>query len=102
MEDIKELLGKVAGGQTLSEPEAATAFDIIMSGDATPAQIGAFLMALRVRGETVDEITAAARIMRAKALHVAAPDFDDSALLPCLATGTPEPATTMAAAVEML
>ena len=74
MEDIKGLLAKVAGGDTLSEPEAGTAFDIIMSGDATPAQIGAFLMALRVRGETVDEITAAARIMRAKALHIAAPD----------------------------
>ena len=74
MNDIKALLGKVAGGDTLSEQEAETAFDIIMSGNATPAQIGAFLMALRVRGETVDEITAAARIMRAKALHLNAPD----------------------------
>ncbi len=45
-----------------------------MSGDATPAQIGAFLMALRVRGETVDEITAAARIMRSKALMITAPE----------------------------
>ncbi|MCW8969940.1 MAG: anthranilate phosphoribosyltransferase, partial [Rhodospirillales bacterium] len=57
----------------LTEAEAERAFDIIMSGDATPAQIGGFLMALRVRGETVDEITGAARIMRAKALHVDAP-----------------------------
>jgi anthranilate phosphoribosyltransferase len=72
--DIKGLLGKVAGGNALSEAEAGCAFDIIMSGDATPAQIGGFLMALRVRGETVDEITAAARVMRAKALHIAAPD----------------------------
>ncbi len=72
--DIKALLGKVAGGNALSEAEAGSAFDMIMSGDATPAQIGAFLMALRVRGETVDEITAAARIMRAKALHIAAPE----------------------------
>ncbi len=73
-DDIKGLLAKVAGGDALSEHEAETAFDIIMSGGATPAQIGAFLMALRVRGETVDEITAAARIMRAKALHIAAPE----------------------------
>jgi len=72
-EGIKPLLNKVAAGQALSEPEAEHAFDIIMSGDATPAQIGAFLMALRVRGETVDEITAAARIMRSKALMIKAP-----------------------------
>jgi len=72
-EGIKPLLNKVAAGQALSEPEAENAFDIIMSGDATPAQIGAFLMALRVRGETVDEITAAARIMRSKALMISAP-----------------------------
>jgi len=72
-EGIRPLLGKVADGQALSEAEAERAFDIIMSGDATPAQIGAFLMALRVRGETVDEITAAARIMRAKATHIKAP-----------------------------
>jgi anthranilate phosphoribosyltransferase len=72
-EGIKPLLNKVAAGEALSEPEAENAFDIIMSGDATPAQIGAFLMALRVRGETVDEITAAARIMRSKALMITAP-----------------------------
>jgi anthranilate phosphoribosyltransferase len=72
-EGIKPLLNKVATGQALSEPEAENAFDIIMSGDATPTQIGAFLMALRVRGETVDEITAAARIMRSKALMISAP-----------------------------
>lgn len=70
---IKPLLNKVAGGTTLSEEEASEAFNIIMSGDATPAQIGAFLMALRVRGETVDEITAAAKVMRAKATHITAP-----------------------------
>jgi len=70
---IRPLLGKVADGQPLTEAEAERAFDIIMSGDATPAQIGAFLMALRVRGETVDEITGAARIMRAKATHIKAP-----------------------------
>lgn len=71
--DLKALLATVAAGHSLSESEAEAAFDIIMSGDATPSQMGGFLMALRVRGETVDEITGAARIMRAKAVHIDAP-----------------------------
>ena len=71
--DLKDLIGLVADGQSLDQSQAEAAFDIIMSGDATPAQIGAFLMALRVRGETVDEITGAARIMRAKAHAIDAP-----------------------------
>ena len=71
---LKPLLAKVADGDTLGADEAEAAFDIIMSGQATDAQIGAFLMALRVRGETVDEITGAVRTMRAKALTVKAPD----------------------------
>ncbi len=71
--DLRELIGLVADGHSLDQSQAETAFDIIMSGDATPAQIGAFLMALRVRGETVDEITGAARIMRAKAHGIDAP-----------------------------
>ena len=71
--DLKPLLAQVAAGRSLSEAEAEAAFDIIMSGNATPSQIGAFLMALRVRGETVEEIAGAARIMRAKALVVDAP-----------------------------
>src|SRR5438132_2634621 len=71
--DLKPLLAQVAVGRPLSEGEAEAAFDIIMSGNATPSQIGAFLMGLRVRGETVDEITGAARIMRAKALAIDAP-----------------------------
>ncbi len=71
--DMKALLGIVAKGETLSEEQAEAAFNIIMSGDATPAQIGGFLMALRVRGETVPEITGAARAMRAKCSYVAAP-----------------------------
>jgi len=70
---MKGLIAKVAGGSSLTEAEAETAFDIIMSGDATPAQIGALLMGLRVRGETVDEITGAVKVMRAKALAVSAP-----------------------------
>ena len=71
--DLKALLALVAQGRSLNESEAEAAFEIIMSGDATPSQMGAFLMALRVRGETVDEIAGAARIMRAKALSIDAP-----------------------------
>ncbi|MBL6957722.1 MAG: anthranilate phosphoribosyltransferase [Rhodospirillales bacterium] len=73
MERMKALLGKAATGATLNVDEAKEAFNIIMSGDATPAQIGGFLMALRVRGETVEEITGAVSVMRDKALHIEAP-----------------------------
>ena len=59
MTDMKALLAKVAAGGRLTEAQAETAFDIMMSGDATPSQMGGFLMALRVRGETVEEITGA-------------------------------------------
>ncbi len=71
--DLRPLLAKLAMGQRLGEAEAAAAFEAMMSGDATPSQMGGLLMALRVRGETVEEITGAARIMRAKVLKVAAP-----------------------------
>jgi anthranilate phosphoribosyltransferase len=71
---LKALLAKLAGGGRLSADESEAAFSVLMSGDATPAQIGALLMALRLRGETVDEITGAVRAMRAKALHVTAPE----------------------------
>jgi len=73
IEDFRKLLGKVADGKSLTEAESERAFDIMMSGDATPSQMGAFLMALRVRGETVAEITGAVRVMRAKAVAVTAP-----------------------------
>jgi anthranilate phosphoribosyltransferase len=73
MNQLKALLGVVAAGNRLTEAQAEQAFDIMMSGNATPSQMGAFLMALRVRGETVDEITGAARAMRAKALRIKAP-----------------------------
>jgi len=71
--DLKPLLGHVARGHSLSEAQAEAAFDIIMSGNATASQIGALLMALRVRGETVEEIAGAARTMRAKAVAIEAP-----------------------------
>jgi anthranilate phosphoribosyltransferase len=63
----------VATGASLSRDEAASAFDAMMSGEATPSQMGGLLMALRVRGETVDEITGAVSAMRAKMLKVKAP-----------------------------
>jgi anthranilate phosphoribosyltransferase len=70
---FKARLDDLAQGRSLSESEAEAAFDVMMSGDATPSQMGAFLMALRVRGETVAEITGAARAMRARALTIKAP-----------------------------
>lgn len=72
--DMKTFLAALADGSRLSAEESEEAFEILMSGDATPSQMGAFLMALRIRGETVEEITGAARVMRAKALAVSAPD----------------------------
>src|SRR5215472_4662036 len=71
--DLRPTLARVAAGERLSEAEAEAAFEIIMSGDATPSQMGALLMGLRLRGETVDEITGAARIMRSKAVPIDAP-----------------------------
>ena len=70
---MKEVLARVASGATLQRDEAYEAFAIIMSGDATPAQIGAFLMGLRVRGETVEEITGAVQALRERALRMPAP-----------------------------
>src|SRR6516164_7545961 len=73
MDDLKSIIGKVATGATLSREQAAAAFDSMMSGEATPSQMGGLLMALRVRGETVDEITGAVAAMRAKMVVVRAP-----------------------------
>src|SRR5271155_2715124 len=73
MSDLRPLLARGAAGERLSEAVAEAAFEIIMSGDATPSQMGGLLMGLRVRGETVDEITGAARIMRSKAVTITAP-----------------------------
>src|SRR6201989_1986027 len=73
MDDFKSIIGKVATGATLTREEAAAAFDSMMSGEATPSQMGGLLMALGVRGETVDEITGAVSAMRAKMMRVTAP-----------------------------
>jgi anthranilate phosphoribosyltransferase len=71
--NLKPVLAQLALGQTLSEAQAEEAFGIIMSGEATPAQIAGLLMAMRVRGETVPELAGAVRAMRARMLVVEAP-----------------------------
>jgi anthranilate phosphoribosyltransferase len=71
--NFKDLIARVADGLSLTVAEARAAFNIMMSGDATPAQMGGFLMALRVRGETVDEITGGVQTMREKMLAIEAP-----------------------------
>ena len=73
MNSLKPHIAKAAGGAPLTLEEAKDAFGIIMSGDATPGQIGAFLMALRVRGEAIDEISGAVATMRDKMIRVEAP-----------------------------
>ncbi|MDP2156446.1 MAG: anthranilate phosphoribosyltransferase, partial [Nitrospirota bacterium] len=71
---IKEAISLLVGGIDLSESEMAECMQEIMEGKATDAQIGAFLTALRIKGETVEEITGAARIMRDKAAKIKAPE----------------------------
>lgn len=70
---FRTLIAKAAQGQRLTEAESAEAFDAMLSGNATPSQMGGFLMALRVRGETVEEITGAVRAMRSKMITIEAP-----------------------------
>jgi anthranilate phosphoribosyltransferase len=73
MDEMKPVIAKLALGQALSRAESEAAFDRLLSGESTSAQTAAFLMALRVRGETVDEISGAVAAMRAKMLTVEAP-----------------------------
>ncbi len=73
MAELKPFIAKAANGQSLTREESREAFSIMMSGEATPSQIAGLLMALRVRGETVDEITGAVEIMREKMVRVVAP-----------------------------
>jgi anthranilate phosphoribosyltransferase len=73
IDDFRGLLAKVGNGETLSIGEAERAFEIMTSGDATPAQMGAFLMGLKVRGETAQELAGGARALRAKMQGVKAP-----------------------------
>lgn len=73
IDDFRGLLAKVGNGLALGIDEAERAFDIMTSGNATPAQMGAFLMGLKVRGETADELAGGARVLRAKVQRVRAP-----------------------------
>ncbi|AUM13802.1 anthranilate phosphoribosyltransferase [Ketobacter alkanivorans] len=68
--NIQTALKAIVEGQNLSESDMSTVMEQIMTGQATPAQIGGFLVGLRMKGETVDEITGAARVMRALATPV--------------------------------
>jgi anthranilate phosphoribosyltransferase len=82
---IREAIDAIINqGRSLSEQEAAAVMGEIMSGEATPAQLGAFLVALRLKGETAEEIAGMARVMRAKALRV---PFDGTPLLDTCGTG---------------
>ena len=73
MDAFKSLITKIASGASLTRGEAERAFDMLLSGEVTPAQMGGFLLGLRVRGETIEEITGAVTAMRRKMLTVAAP-----------------------------
>ncbi len=74
MSGLKPFIAKIAARQILTRAEASDAFEVMMSGEASMAQIGGFLMGLRVRGETVDEIAGAVSIMRSKMVPVEAPE----------------------------
>ncbi len=76
LESMKHAISKVVGGENLTEAEAEAAMKCIMSGEATQAQIGSFLTALRMKGETIGEITAFARVMREFAVRIT-PKVDD-------------------------
>lgn len=80
---IREAIAQIVSGQDLTEEEAKKSMDEIMDGEATPAQIGSFITALRIKGETVDEITGMAITMRQKSLKVRV----DGALVDTAGTG---------------
>jgi anthranilate phosphoribosyltransferase len=73
MDALKPTLAILQSGRPLTASEASAAFEVILSGEASPAQIGSFVTALRVRGETIDEIAAGVSVMRANAMKVKTP-----------------------------
>ncbi|HYH13007.1 MAG TPA: anthranilate phosphoribosyltransferase, partial [Thermomicrobiales bacterium] len=86
MVEIKSVIQRVVEGETLSRDEAAATMDAVMSGHITGAQIGALVTALRMRGETIEEITGFASAMRDHALTVNI-DSDERPLLDTCGTG---------------
>ena len=82
--EIRDAISRVINGQDLSGPEMQSVVRAIMQGDATPAQIGGFLVGLRMKGETVTEITAAATVMRELAIRV---DYSHPHLVDIVGTG---------------
>ncbi len=71
---LKPVLARLGKGETLSAPESEAAFGVVMDGQATPAQIGGMLMAMRARGETVPELTGAVTAMRKRMTRIEAPE----------------------------
>ena len=82
--NIQQAIARLVGGANLTEEEMVAVMNEVMTGEATPIQVGAFLTALRIQGETVEEVTGAARVMREKALHV---DAGDGCILDTCGTG---------------
>lgn len=82
--NIQQAIAQLVSGTDLTEPEMVDVMNQVMSGEATPIQVGAFLTALRIQGETVEEVTGAARVMREKALHV---DAGEGRVLDTCGTG---------------
>ena len=82
--NIQQAIARLVAGANLTEQEMVDVMNQVMTGEATPIQVGAFLTALRIQGETVEEVTGAARVMREKALHV---DAGDGRVLDTCGTG---------------
>lgn len=84
---IRDAIAKLVKGESLEQEEAAAAMDEIMTGEATASQVGSFLTALRIKGETVEEIAGLARVMRDKATHVEIPEDLDAPVVDTCGTG---------------
>ena len=82
--NIQEAIAQLVDGSNLNEEQMVDVMNQVMTGEATPIQVGAFLTALRIQGETVEEVTGAARVMREKALHI---DAGDGCVLDTCGTG---------------
>ncbi len=82
--NIQQAIAQLVAGTNLTEQEMVEVMNQVMTGEATPIQVGAFLTALRMQGETVDEVTGAARVMREKASHV---DAGEGCVLDTCGTG---------------